>query len=86
LNQLKIDQVFVNGLPDNAEDMAIARAILSMAKSLHLRVTAEGVETPAQAQVLTAMGCNMLQGNHFGHPMPAQQMTELLARQSPAGT
>lgn len=86
LNQLKIDQVFVNGLPDNAEDMAIARAILSMAKSLHLRVTAEGVETPAQAQVLTTMGCNMLQGNHFGHPMPAQQMTELLARQSPAGT
>ena len=83
LNLLKIDQAFVNGLPDDLEDMAIARAILAMAKSLHLRVTAEGVETPQQAQALAAMGCDLLQGYHFGRPMPAKDMTALLASRRP---
>ncbi len=83
LNNLKVDRSFVNGLPNNAEDHAIVRAILSMAKSLGFRVTAEGVETLEQARLLTQMACDMLQGYYFSKPVLAADIPALLTRRWP---
>ncbi len=80
LSRLKIDQSFVAGLPDDLESYAIVKAIVSMATSLGLSVTAEGVETSEQSRVLQDMGCQTLQGFYYGKPMPGFQMDELLAR------
>jgi diguanylate cyclase (GGDEF)-like protein len=76
---LKIDRSFVQGLPHNPDDVAIATAIISMAHSLHLEVVAEGVETPEQAEFLRRAGCEKLQGYLFSRPQPAAQIPALLA-------
>ena len=54
LSKLKIDREFIKDLPDDLEDCAMVRAIISMASNLHLKVIAEGVETSAQRAFLTA--------------------------------
>lgn len=79
LSKLKIDQSFVIGLPDDRENLAIVRAILAMAGNLNLSITAEGVETPAQARLLSEMGCNLLQGYHFSKPVAAAAVTALVS-------
>lgn len=70
LDKLKIDRSFVRGLPDNADDGAIARTIVSIGHQLGLLVNAEGVETPAQREYLCRIGCDELQGYLFGRPCP----------------
>src|SRR6266508_420706 len=80
LSNLKVDQSFVTGLPDDSDNRAIVRAILAMADSLGLHVTAEGVETLEQAQTLTNMGCDTLQGYFFGKPVPAEDLPVLLTK------
>ncbi|MCL4746030.1 MAG: EAL domain-containing protein [Burkholderiaceae bacterium] len=75
---LKIDRSFVSGLPDDAESVAISRAIIAMAHSMKLSVTAEGIETEEQAAVLAGFGCENMQGYHFARPMNAGRATELL--------
>jgi len=69
LTRLKIDRTFVSGLPDNAEDVAITRATLSMARDLGMSVVAEGVETAAQRDYLVGHGCTLLQGWLYAKPM-----------------
>jgi diguanylate cyclase (GGDEF)-like protein/PAS domain S-box-containing protein len=86
LNNLKIDRSFVAGLPNDGEDLAIVRAILSMASSMGFRVTAEGVETVEQAQVLRDMACTSLQGYYFSRPVPAAEIPALLNRHWPLGS
>jgi EAL domain-containing protein (putative c-di-GMP-specific phosphodiesterase class I) len=75
---LKIDRNFIAGLPDSADDVAIATAILSMAHSLGLEVTAEGVETAGQAEFLRVAGCDHLQGYLYARPAPAAVIEALL--------
>jgi EAL domain-containing protein (putative c-di-GMP-specific phosphodiesterase class I) len=70
LDSLKIDRSFVTGLPGDADDVSIARAIIAMAHSLGMKVIAEGVETGAQAQFLAASGCDEIQGYHLSPPLP----------------
>jgi diguanylate cyclase (GGDEF)-like protein len=70
LHELKIDRSFVDDLPDDPNDVAIVRMILSMADTLGLTVVAEGVETRAQADFLVAHGCHSLQGYLFSRPAP----------------
>jgi EAL domain-containing protein (putative c-di-GMP-specific phosphodiesterase class I) len=79
LSNLKIDRRFVNGLPADAEDYAIVRAILSLAKSLGFSVTAEGVETREQVRALRNMACDTLQGYYFSRPVPAAEIPALVA-------
>ncbi|HWH96411.1 MAG TPA: bifunctional diguanylate cyclase/phosphodiesterase [Baekduia sp.] len=76
---LKIDKSFVDGLVDDPEDAAIVSAVVRLANGLGLDCIAEGVETAAQAEALTAMGCASAQGYFFARPMPPQQLAALLA-------
>lgn len=71
LDKLKIDQGFVARLPDDVGAQAITRAIVQMAVGLGLTVTAEGVRTAAQWQLLAGWGCQQFQGELVGAPMPA---------------
>jgi PAS domain S-box-containing protein len=80
LSTLKIDRSFVTGLPQDSENHAIVRAILVMADSLGLGVTAEGVETVQQAQALKAMNCASLQGYYFSLPVEAGNIPDMLDR------
>jgi EAL domain-containing protein (putative c-di-GMP-specific phosphodiesterase class I) len=84
LNTIKVDRSFVQGLPQDRDSISIVRAIVSMAHSLGLEVTAEGVETPEQALLLTEMQCQSLQGWYIGRPAGVGEVTNLLARQAEA--
>ncbi|MFZ2268801.1 MAG: EAL domain-containing protein [Azonexus sp.] len=79
-DRIKIDQSFVRDLPHNEDDIAITRAIVGIAESLHKEVIAEGVELEEQRQFLLAEGCLLMQGYHFGRPMPAADIENLLCR------
>ena len=76
LHALKIDQSFVQDIARNADDAAIATAIIAMGNSLRLKVIAEGVESQEQLDVLRALGCHQAQGYLLGAPMPAELFDE----------
>jgi EAL domain-containing protein (putative c-di-GMP-specific phosphodiesterase class I) len=78
LDILKIDRSFINGIGQDPEDTAIVRAIISMAKSLQLSVTGEGIETAEQAALLRGWACEQGQGYFFSRPLNASALTELL--------
>jgi diguanylate cyclase (GGDEF)-like protein len=69
LDVLKIDQSFVTGMLGNRDKVAIVRAILSLADTLGLKTTAEGVETMDLAQTLAALGCTRAQGYVYAPPL-----------------
>ncbi len=79
LGKLKIDRSFVSGLPDDVDNLAIVRAILALARHLGFSITAEGVETSAQATLLGELDADSLQGYLFSRPVPAADV-EALAR------
>ncbi|MGS6536798.1 putative bifunctional diguanylate cyclase/phosphodiesterase, partial [Enterobacter rongchengensis] len=78
--ELKIDRAFVKELSGESEDATIVSAIVALAKTLNLKVVAEGVETEAQQAFLTALGCNTLQGYLLGKPASPQAIEALCAR------
>ncbi|AYZ19863.1 putative bifunctional diguanylate cyclase/phosphodiesterase [Klebsiella pasteurii] len=69
-DKIKIDRSFVINIPDQKDDLDIVRLIISMGKSLHMRIVAEGVETEAQLQSLRKLGCDLVQGYLIGKPGP----------------
>lgn len=69
LYELKIDQSFVRNIPEDQDSTSIVQSILSLAKNLHLKVVAEGVETQEQANFLYMSGCDFLQGYLLAQPM-----------------
>jgi EAL domain-containing protein (putative c-di-GMP-specific phosphodiesterase class I) len=77
---LKIDQSFVRRIGPREENTEIIRTIMSLARSLGLRVVAEGMETAQQLEHLRARGCDFGQGYYFAHPLEAAGATELITR------
>jgi len=75
--ELKIDRAFVKDLNGAGDDATIVSAIVALAKTLNLKVVAEGVETPEQQTFLTELGCNTLQGYLLGKPVSAQTIKAL---------
>jgi EAL domain-containing protein (putative c-di-GMP-specific phosphodiesterase class I) len=84
IHRLKVDRSFISGIDKDERDRAIVSAIITVAHHLDLRVTAEGVETPAQAQLLAELGCDDVQGFLFGRPVPEDEFAGLLAEMEAA--
>jgi len=79
-DMLKIDRSFVSRIGRNGENSEIAAAIVALAQGLGMKVVAEGVETPEQAEQLRTLGCHYGQGYHFAKPLGAPAAADLLAR------
>lgn len=78
VDALKIDQIFVKGLPYEKEDVAITTAIISLAKGLGINVIAEGIETEEQLQFLDELDCQYGQGFAFSHPLSFDELSDNL--------
>jgi diguanylate cyclase (GGDEF)-like protein len=81
VDSIKIDRSFVGHIADNADDAAIAKAIITMAHSLQLKVIAEGVETAAQLAFLVSNDCDQVQGYYFSRPLPGAECAAMLKQQ-----
>jgi diguanylate cyclase (GGDEF)-like protein len=83
IDTLKVDRSFIREVANDAEDRAIAEAIIAMGKTLSLTVVAEGVETPEQQAFLSERHCDEMQGYYFSTPVAPQDFAELLREYSP---
>lgn len=81
-NGLKIARELVLPLPRSPDQRAIVKSIVDIAKTLKIKVIAEGVETRRHAEIVTELGCNVLQGYWFARPMPANDFEALLRKQT----
>lgn len=75
---LKIDRCFIRNITENANNLAITQAIIAMAKSLKLKLIAEGVETEAELSFVCQHQCDGMQGYLFSRPVPVQEFYNLL--------
>ncbi|WFL77871.1 EAL domain-containing protein [Altererythrobacter arenosus] len=75
---IKVDRTFVKGAAqNNAESLAIIRAVVAMAQSLDMSTTAEGAETAEEVELIRKLGCDKIQGYYFGRPMTATDARRL---------
>ncbi len=79
VNSLKIDRSFIVNMNDNPDNLAIVSAIISLAHSLDMKVTAEGVETKEQANLLKLLKCDEIQGYLFSPAVPFEEISRFLA-------
>ena len=83
VSKIKIDRVFIRDVAVNPDDAAITTAIINMAKSLRLKVIAEGVENEAQLSFLRAHHCDEIQGHYFSKPLTVDKVADKLRGDSP---
>jgi EAL domain-containing protein (putative c-di-GMP-specific phosphodiesterase class I) len=74
VDELKIDKSFVDRMDTEPWGAVLIRTIISLGRSLDLRLVAEGIETPAQAEHLRRLGCDIGQGYYFSRPLPASEL------------
>ncbi|MEO7577172.1 MAG: EAL domain-containing protein [Massilia sp.] len=79
ITSLKIDRLFMAGVPHDRDDCAIVRTILDLGRNMKMRVIAEGVETDEQFGFLRQFGCTLIQGYLLGRPMPMARLVRLPA-------
>jgi EAL domain-containing protein (putative c-di-GMP-specific phosphodiesterase class I) len=82
IDLLKIDAAFVQDLETDADDRAIVQSIIALAKSMHLQVVAEGVETRQQQEFLRALDCDYIQGYYIGRPVCAEEFEQHVIKKS----
>jgi len=82
VDTLKVDRIFVENIDHQADTCLITTAIINMAHSLNLKVTAEGVETRAEIDKLRTLGCDTVQGYFFYKPMQVMELNRLLLGES----
>ena len=82
IDGMKIDRSFVHDLPHQRGSVAIARAVMQMAQGLSLTVVAEGVENDEQRRFLVEHGCDLLQGELIGAPLPAAELVRWIEQRS----
>lgn len=80
VDRLKIDKSFIDDLPHTSEATAITRAIIALAKTFNLSITAEGVETKEQLEFLQHEGCDEIQGYYYAKPLPLDELRSFIAR------
>jgi EAL domain-containing protein (putative c-di-GMP-specific phosphodiesterase class I) len=83
IDVLKIDKSFVDGITASPQQLALVEGIIGIAQKLELDVTAEGIETDAQREMLIAMGCHYGQGYLLAMPADADQTEALIQRRQP---
>ena len=83
-NVLKIDQSFVRDMLDDKDDLHLVSAVIGLAKSFHLTVIAEGVETAEHGARLMQLGCDLAQGYGIARPMPAEMVQKWASNFMPA--
>lgn len=81
VDRIKMDMQFVRGIEKSDKDKAIAKIIINLAKSLGMKVIAEGVETDVQLDFLNKQICDEVQGYYYYKPMPAEEIEALLKKQ-----
>ncbi len=84
ISKLKIDRSFIGNIPLDEDDKTITRAIIALAKSLELRVIAEGVETEHQHNFLVGEGCDEAQGFYYSHAVTAGEIESMLQKKATA--
>ncbi|MBD2085529.1 EAL domain-containing protein [Trichocoleus sp. ST-U3] len=82
VTMLKIDRSFVQDVTSNPDSAAVTDAIIALAKSLRLNITAEGIETQEQLDYLQRRGCEEGQGFYFSRPVPADAIAQMLQESS----
>ncbi len=85
IRKLKVDRAFVETLPGDADNAHIVRTVVALTKNFELRLCAEGIENPAQAEFLCALGCDEFQGYLISRPLPKAEFEEFL-RQNDVAT
>ncbi|RYY76127.1 MAG: GGDEF domain-containing response regulator [Gammaproteobacteria bacterium] len=80
---LKIDRTFVQGVPENADDARILRAMIVFGKSLNLKIVVEGIETKEQARFCRQYGADLLQGYLFSKPVSSENIEQLFLTHNP---
>jgi diguanylate cyclase (GGDEF)-like protein/PAS domain S-box-containing protein len=80
VNILKIDRMFIDGIENSPQHLAVVRAIIGLARALDLKIIAEGVEREAQLRELRANGCDLVQGYLFHRPLEENVLAEILDR------
>ncbi|MBS1160880.1 MAG: diguanylate cyclase domain protein [Proteobacteria bacterium] len=85
IKRIKIDRSFIIDLPASASQRAVVEAIVALSRAMHMSTTVEGIEQPAQAEVLQAIGCQEGQGYLFARPMPFADLLTHLANDLPPG-
>jgi EAL domain-containing protein (putative c-di-GMP-specific phosphodiesterase class I) len=80
-SELKIDKAFVVAIGDSQRDALLVRSTVDLAHGLGLKVTAEGVETPTALALLSAMGCDLIQGYFIARPMPLNALLTFMSQE-----
>ncbi|MFE8699642.1 EAL domain-containing protein [Cytobacillus sp. FJAT-54145] len=79
INSLKIDREFIHEVEQNADDIAIVKAIIFLSHELKLKVVAEGTETKEVIEILKGLGCNEVQGYYISEPLPSNEIERIIS-------